>query len=47
MTGGRQVSFFRKNLVFKVVVKPRGRTDDDKPADLEALLAYIRQGSFL
>ncbi len=36
-----QVSFFRSNLVLKVVKKPAGKTADGKPAVLEALVNYI------
>ena len=41
-----QVSFFRPNLTFKVVNKSSGVTPGGKPASLEALVNYIRQGSF-
>ncbi len=37
-----QVSFFRSNLMLRVVPKPTGKTPDGKPADLEALVNYIR-----
>lgn len=37
-----QVSFFRSNLMLKVVPKPTGKTPDGNPADLEALVNYIR-----
>jgi hypothetical protein len=37
-----QVSFFRDNLMLKVVEKPTGRTPDGKPAVLEALVSYIK-----
>ena len=36
-----QVSFFRANLVLKVVKKPTGKTPDGKPAVLDALVNYI------
>ncbi|CAL5219887.1 g1811 [Coccomyxa viridis] len=36
------VSFFRSNLMLRVVAKPTGKTPDGKPADLEALVNYIR-----
>lgn len=36
-----QVSFFRSNLVLRVVKKPTGRTPDGKPAVLDALVNYI------
>ena len=39
-----QVSFFRGNLMLRVVAKPKGQTKDGKPADLEALVNYIRYG---
>ena len=39
-----QVSFFRSNLMLRVVAKPKGQTADGKPADLEALVNYIRCG---
>ncbi len=41
---GIQVSFFRSNLMLRVVAKPKGHTADGKPADLEALVNYIRCG---
>lgn len=37
-----QVSFFRSNLVLSVVKKPSGRTPDGKPAELDALVKYIK-----
>ena len=37
-----QVSFFRSNLVLSVVKKPTGRTPDGKPAELDALVKYIK-----
>ena len=39
-----QVSFFRSNLMLRVVAKPKWQTADGKPADLEALVKYIRYG---
>ncbi|KAK9901519.1 hypothetical protein WJX75_000114 [Coccomyxa subellipsoidea] len=36
------VSFFRSNLVLSVVRKPSGRTPDGKPAELDALVKYIK-----
>ena len=38
----KQVSFFRSNLVLSVVKKPTGRTPEGKPAELEALVNYIK-----
>ena len=37
-----QVSFFRSNLMLRVVSKPTGKSSDGNPADLEALVKYIR-----
>lgn len=37
-----QVSFFRSNLMLRVVPKPTGKTSEGNPADLEALVRYIR-----
>ena len=37
-----QVSFFRSNLMLRVVPKPTGKTPEGNPADLEALVGYIR-----
>ena len=37
-----QVSFFRPNLTFKVVLKGNGTAPNGKPASLEALVNFIR-----
>ena len=37
-----QVSFFRSNLMLRVVPKPTGKSSEGNPADLEALVNYIR-----
>ena len=37
-----QVSFFRSNLMLRVVPKPTGKSSEGNPADLEALVRYIR-----
>lgn len=37
-----QVSFFRSNLILTVVKKPKGRTPDGEPAELDALVKYIK-----
>ena len=39
-----QVSFFRGNLMLRVVAKPKGQTKDGKPTDLEALVNYVKYG---
>ncbi|CAL8468018.1 g7557 [Coccomyxa elongata] len=36
------VSFFRSNLILTVVKKPKGRTPDGEPAELDALVKYIK-----
>jgi hypothetical protein len=45
--GDLQVSFFRSNLMLRVVEKPTGKTPDGKPAVLEALVSYIKCADIL
>lgn len=42
-----QVSFFRSNLVLRVVKKPTGRTPDGQPAVLDALVNYVECVKYL